>query len=30
MDIPFDVEDNCRAWELWSKHNVVDQIDSGA
>ncbi|KAK4156765.1 multicopper oxidase-domain-containing protein [Chaetomidium leptoderma] len=29
MDIPKDVEQNCRGWELWSKHNVVDQIDSG-
>ncbi|KAJ4298794.1 hypothetical protein N0V88_003827 [Collariella sp. IMI 366227] len=29
MNIPRDVQQNCRAWEKWSKHNVVDQIDSG-
>lgn len=30
MRIPGDIQDNCRAWDLWSKRNVVDQIDSGA
>ncbi|KAL2129208.1 hypothetical protein VTI74DRAFT_8087 [Chaetomium olivicolor] len=29
MHIPGDVEQNCRAWDRWSRHNVVDQIDSG-
>ncbi|EAQ89553.1 hypothetical protein CHGG_06172 [Chaetomium globosum CBS 148.51] len=29
MHIPHDVEKNCRAWDMWSKYNVVDQIDSG-
>lgn len=29
MRIPRDVERNCRAWDQWSKHNVVVQIDSG-
>ncbi|KAH6854827.1 multicopper oxidase-domain-containing protein [Chaetomium sp. MPI-CAGE-AT-0009] len=29
MLIPHDVEKNCRAWDMWSKYNVVDQIDSG-
>ncbi|AEO54598.1 laccase with copper binding domain [Thermothelomyces thermophilus ATCC 42464] len=29
MEIPRDVEKNCRAWAMWSKYNVVDQIDSG-
>ncbi|KAK3310996.1 multicopper like protein [Chaetomium strumarium] len=30
MKLPADVEQNCQAWAQWSKHNVVDQIDSGA
>ncbi|KAK4184594.1 laccase lac5 [Podospora australis] len=30
MRIPTDVQQNCRAWEQYTKHNVVDQIDSGA
>ncbi|KAL2143119.1 hypothetical protein VTI28DRAFT_333 [Corynascus sepedonium] len=29
MHIPRDVEKNCRAWGMWSRYNVVDQIDSG-
>ncbi|KAK4102864.1 multicopper oxidase [Parathielavia hyrcaniae] len=29
MHIPSDVKQNCDAWDLWSMHNVVDQIDSG-
>jgi hypothetical protein len=29
MRIPRDVERNCRAWEHWSRYNVVEQIDSG-
>ncbi|KAL2258560.1 hypothetical protein VTK26DRAFT_8091 [Humicola hyalothermophila] len=28
--IPRKAEKNCRAWEHWSRRNVVDQIDSGA
>ncbi|KAL1836974.1 hypothetical protein VTJ49DRAFT_4424 [Mycothermus thermophilus] len=28
--IPKDVSDNCRAWDKYTRHNVVDQIDSGA
>ncbi|KAH6630534.1 multicopper oxidase-domain-containing protein [Chaetomium sp. MPI-SDFR-AT-0129] len=27
--IPRDVEKTCRSWDLWSKYNIVDQIDSG-
>ncbi|KAK4168784.1 laccase lac5 [Cladorrhinum sp. PSN259] len=30
MRIPGDIQENCKAWDLWSKRNVVDQIDSGA
>ncbi|KAK4125200.1 multicopper oxidase [Parathielavia appendiculata] len=29
MHIPSDVKQNCGAWDLWSRFNVVDQIDSG-
>ncbi|KXX76656.1 Laccase-2 [Madurella mycetomatis] len=29
MRIPRNVEKNCKAWDQWSKHNVVEQIDSG-
>ncbi|KAL2161030.1 hypothetical protein VTH06DRAFT_8743 [Thermothelomyces fergusii] len=29
MEIPRDVEKNCRAWAMWSEYHVVDQIDSG-
>ncbi|KAL2016587.1 hypothetical protein VTK56DRAFT_3288 [Thermocarpiscus australiensis] len=30
MRIPRDVGHNCKAWDVWSKRNVVTQIDSGA
>ena len=29
MRIPRDIDRNCRAWDRWTKHNVVEQIDSG-
>jgi FtsP/CotA-like multicopper oxidase with cupredoxin domain len=29
MEIPRDVEGNCKAWDLWTKHHIVEQIDSG-
>lgn len=29
MPIPRRVEKNCKAWDRWSKRNVVEQIDSG-
>ncbi|KAK4178282.1 laccase lac5 [Triangularia setosa] len=30
MRIPRDVERNCKAWDWWTRYNVVPQIDSGA
>lgn len=29
VKIPVYMEQTCRDWDRWSKHNVVEQIDSG-